>query len=148
MKLKLDAAITATLVVCALVMTGLVLRRELLAPTAAPARIEQKPLFIKDWRAHFAQGIRMGSADAPVQLMEFADFECPYCASLHKDLKALQVRYPTQVALTFVHFPLPGHRFALLAARVAECAGDQGRFVREGSRRCTICCSSSKTISA
>jgi protein-disulfide isomerase len=70
----------------------------------------------------------MGPVQAPVQLLEFADFECPYCANLHKDVKALRVRYPFQVALTFVHFPLPMHRFAVPAAKVAECAGDQGRF--------------------
>ena len=70
----------------------------------------------------------MGPADASVQLLEFADFDCPYCASFHNNLRDLRVRYPTQVALTYVHFPLPGHRFALPAARVADCAAQQGRF--------------------
>src|SRR5260370_32414860 len=70
----------------------------------------------------------MGSTQAPVQLLEFADFECPFCATFHKDVKSLRTRYPTQVALTYVHFPLPMHRFAEAAARVAECASDQGRF--------------------
>jgi len=37
--------------------------------------------------------------------------------------------YPTDVSLSYIHFPLPMHRFAIPAARVAECAGDQGRFV-------------------
>jgi protein-disulfide isomerase len=72
----------------------------------------------------------MGPEQAPVQLAEFADFECPFCASFHKDLKALRDRFPNQVALTFVHFPLPMHRFAEPAARVAECADDQGQFER------------------
>jgi len=128
MKIKLDSVITVTLVVCALVTTGLVLRRELFAPTAMSAQAERKPLFIRDWRTELEKGFRIGTAQAAVQLLEFADFECPYCASLHKDLKELRARYPTQVALTFVHFPLPMHRFAEPVARVAECAGDQGRF--------------------
>jgi protein-disulfide isomerase len=36
--------------------------------------------------------------------------------------------YPDKVSLTFMHFPLKGHRFAIAAARVAECADEQGRF--------------------
>jgi protein-disulfide isomerase len=128
MKIKLDSVITVTLVVCALITTGVVLRREFIATPAGRAQAEQKPIFLKNWRADIAKGIRMGPAEAPVQLLEFSDFECPFCANLHKDLKTLQVRYPTQVALIYVHFPLPMHRFAEPAARVAECAGDQGRF--------------------
>jgi protein-disulfide isomerase len=128
MKVKIDSVITVTLVVCALITTGVVLRREFFASPAANSRTEQKPIYIKDWRSHLAKGVRIGPAAAPVQLVEFADFECPFCASLHKDLKVLETRYPSQVALTFVHFPLPMHRFAEPAARVVECAGDQGRF--------------------
>jgi protein-disulfide isomerase len=127
-KLKVDAVVTATLVVCAFVTTGLVVRREFFAPAPPSVQAEQKPVFIKDWRAQLATGIRMGADQAPVRILEFADFECPFCASFHNDLKTLRARYPTQVALTFVHFPLPMHRFAEPAARVAECAGDQGRF--------------------
>jgi protein-disulfide isomerase len=128
MKIKVDAVITATLVVCALVTTGVVLHREFFAPEPPRSQAEHKPLFIKDWRTDLAKGVRMGSAQAPVELLEFADFECPFCAAFHKDVKILRDRYPTQVALTYVHFPLPGHRFAIPAARVAECAGDQERF--------------------
>ena len=107
-------------------MTGAIVHREFFASGRTQA--EQKPIFLKNWRAALAKGLHMGPAEAPVQLMEFADFECPFCASFHKDLKELRARYPTQVALTFVHFPLSMHRFAEPAARVAECAGDQGRF--------------------
>jgi protein-disulfide isomerase len=128
MKVKLDAVVTVTLVVCALLTTGLVVRREFFAPVAPQAQVEQKPVFIKDWRKHLAKGIRIGPERAQVQLLEFADFECPFCATMHKDLKVLRERYPTQVALTYVHFPLSMHRFAEPAARVAECAGEQGRF--------------------
>jgi protein-disulfide isomerase len=128
MKINVDVIVTATLVVCALVTTAVVVRREFFAPASPPAQTDQKPLFIKDWRAHLAKGTRMGAEQAPVQVLEFADFECPYCASVHKDLKTLRARYPTQVALIYVHFPLPMHRFAEPAARAAECAGEQGRF--------------------
>jgi protein-disulfide isomerase len=128
MKIKLDAVITATLVVCSVITTAAVLRREFMAPAITGTRAEQKPVFISRWRDDLGKGVRLGPTEAPVSILEFADFECPFCASFHKDVKALRVHYPTQVALTFVHFPLPMHRFAEPAARVAECAGDQGRF--------------------
>src|SRR6266853_962334 len=128
MKHKLDALIAATLVICALVTTGLVVRREFFAPAGTPAPVDQKPLFIRDWRIHLGNGVHIGPARAPVQLLEFADFECPFCARFHRELKGLRTRYSSQVALTYVHFPLPMHRFAEPAARAAECADDQGRF--------------------
>jgi protein-disulfide isomerase len=51
-----------------------------------------------------------------------------FLRQLTSDVKVLRERYPTQVAVIYVHFPLPMHRFAIPAARVAECAGEQGRF--------------------
>jgi protein-disulfide isomerase len=128
MKIKLDSVITATFLICALVTTGAIVHREFFEATFGRARMERKPVLITDWREDLATGVHMGSADAPVQLIEFADFECPFCGSFHKSLKSVRQHYPTQVALTYVHFPLPMHRFAVPAARAAECAGNQGRF--------------------
>jgi protein-disulfide isomerase len=124
MKRAVDALLTAILVGCALIATGLVVRREFFA--TAPAL--GKSVFVKDWRDDLDRGVRSGGADAPVQLIEFADFECPFCAELHRVLAPLRQKYPMQIGLTYVHFPLPGHRFAIPAARAAECAGKQGRF--------------------
>ena len=123
-----DNVATATLVVCGLMVTGLLLRREFFAPGSPLAKGEQKPMFIQDWRADRSKGFLIGAADAPVQLIEFADFECPFCGSFHKTLKAVEARYPNKIAVTYMHFPIAGHRFAIPAARVAECANDQGHF--------------------
>ena len=129
MKLKLDTLLTMLLVVCALVTTGLLARREIGSKLSSSTNaVAEKPIFIQSWRSALEEGARLGPTDAPVHLIEFADFECPFCGDFYKRLRELRRRYPTQVALTFIHFPLPGHRFALPAARVAECAGDQGRF--------------------
>jgi len=127
MKIKWEAILTVTLVACALLTTGVVMRREFFAVATAKPQ-EDKPSYIEDWRTQLVGGVRMGPSAAPVQVLEFADFECPFCGAFHKRLKDLRERYPSQVALTFVHFPLAMHRFAMPAARVAECAGDQGRF--------------------
>jgi protein-disulfide isomerase len=128
MKMKLDMVVTATLIACAVITTVVVVRREFVAPAAVPRQVESKPILVSGWRDDLKKGVRLGADTAQVQLIEFADFECPYCSSFHKTLKVVRERYPTQVALIYVHFPLPMHRFAVPAARVAECAGEQGRF--------------------
>lgn len=129
MKLERDSLLTATLVVCALITTGLVVRRELFAPRPVFAEsAAAKPILVQDWRSYLGDGVLLGPSAAPVKLLEFADFECPFCGDFQKRLRILRERYPTQVALIYIHLPLPMHRFALPAARVAECAGSQGRF--------------------
>jgi protein-disulfide isomerase len=125
---KWDIAITSVLVVCALVTTGLVIRREFFAPANTQVGAAEEPRYVKDWRAHLNDGMTLGSAQSPVQLIEFADFECPFCATFHNTVKQVEEQFPGKIAVTFVHFPLPGHRFAEPAARVAQCAADQGRF--------------------
>jgi protein-disulfide isomerase len=126
---KWDTLLTAGLVVCAAMTTSIVVYRQFFAPTAASANSpRQDPVFVDDWKSHLAKATRLGRIDAPVQLIEYADFECPACGDFHKTLADLRERYPTQVALAFIHYPLPMHRFAEPAARVAECAGKQQRF--------------------
>jgi protein-disulfide isomerase len=124
MKPAFELAATSTLVVCALLVSGLVVRHEFFVPTP----VEPKTVFLNDWRTDADKGDRIGAPTSPVRLMEFADFECPFCGSFHKTLKSIQAKYPNQIELTYVHFPIEGHRFAIPAARVAECANDQGRF--------------------
>jgi protein-disulfide isomerase len=119
---------TVALIVCALVTTALVVRHEFFAPQERGKQDPQSAMLIEAWRSQLAKGETLGPPDARINLIEFADFECPFCASFHKTLKDLRDHYPNQVSLTYVHFPLPMHRFAIPAARVAECAREQGRF--------------------
>ena len=71
---------------------------------------------------------RRGPQDAPVVIVEFADYECPYCQRIHPDLKKLQVEFPGKVSLAFKDFPLPMHPHAEKAAEAARCAEEQGQF--------------------
>jgi protein-disulfide isomerase len=128
MKVNVDTILTVVLLACAVTTTMVVVRREFVNSQNRSVAEERAPRYVKEWRADLAHGMNMGAGDAPVQVIEFGDFECPFCASFHKDVNALRARYPNQVTLTYVHFPLPMHRFAEPAARAAECAGDQGRF--------------------
>jgi protein-disulfide isomerase len=118
--------LTAVLVLCAVTTTSLVVRRELFLASSPAAT--QRATFVPEWRRALAKGVTLGSQNAPVQLIEFADFQCPYCRSFYRVLQSVQQRFPGKVALTFIHLPLEVHEFAEAAARAAECAGDQGRF--------------------
>jgi protein-disulfide isomerase len=70
-----------------------------------------------------------GAADAPVTIVEFSDFECPFCKQAHPTLKQLLERYPGKVRLAYRDFPLDSiHPQARRAAEAARCAQDQGKF--------------------
>src|ERR1700730_8340199 len=69
-----------------------------------------------------------GNRDAPVVLVEFADYQCPYCQKIHSDLEKLQKEYGNRLALVYKDYPLPMHPFAEKAAEAARCAGTQGKF--------------------
>jgi protein-disulfide isomerase len=70
-----------------------------------------------------------GPVDAPVQLVAFMDFECPFCRRAAQDgFTALRQRFPDDVRVVFRHLPLPAHRAADGAARAAVAADLQGQF--------------------
>ncbi len=70
----------------------------------------------------------IGSKSAPVMLVEFADYECPYCQKVARDIKKLESEYGGKLAVTYKDFPLPMHSHAEKAAEAARCAGKQGKF--------------------
>jgi protein-disulfide isomerase len=70
----------------------------------------------------------IGPANAAVTLVEFSDFQCPYCARLSPVLDSVVRTYPRDVRLVFKHFPLSFHAQARAAAAAAIAAGNQGRF--------------------
>ncbi len=71
---------------------------------------------------------RKGPADAVVSLVEFSDFECPFCAETVPVVKQILAAYPQQVRFSFKHYPLPMHKEAPLAHEAALAAGEQGKF--------------------
>ena len=70
-----------------------------------------------------------GGADAPVTLVEYGDFQCPYCREAYPVVQELLQRFGEQLRFVFRHMPLPDlHPRAPYAAEAAEAAGVQGRF--------------------
>ena len=70
----------------------------------------------------------LGAKDAPVTIVEFTDFQCPYCKATEATLKQLRDKYGDKIRLVHMDFPLPFHSHALDAAKAARCANDQGKF--------------------
>ena len=73
-------------------------------------------------------GPEMGPADAPVTLIVFTDFQCPFCRRTHHTLHALMKRFPGNIRMLFRHFPLGSHTLSRQAAEQAWCAHRQGKF--------------------
>ncbi len=94
-------------------------------PVAAPAPPEKVQMSVGDgWYS-------IGRADAPVTLVEFADFQCPFCKKFHTDAYSeLKKNYIDTGKVRFVSrdLPLEFHPFALKAAEAARCAGDQQKY--------------------
>jgi protein-disulfide isomerase len=78
-----------------------------------------------------ADAPRLGRVDAPAAIVEFSDFQCPYCARFETDVfPILREKYLDAgvASLVFMHFPLSAHERAIPAATASDCAGKQGRF--------------------
>ncbi|PRQ06601.1 DsbA family protein [Enhygromyxa salina] len=69
-----------------------------------------------------------GPADAPITIIAFSDFQCPFCARGHVTMEELRARYGDQIRFVFKHFPLPGHPMAALASRASFAAAKVGKF--------------------
>jgi protein-disulfide isomerase len=70
-----------------------------------------------------------GPIDAPIALVEYGDYECPYCGEAYEVVKAIQERLGDRLCFVFRNFPLANsHPHAEHAAEAAEAAGAQGKF--------------------
>ncbi len=69
-----------------------------------------------------------GARNAPVTIVEFSDFQCPFCSRAVPTLKAIEEQYGGKVKMAFKHQPLPFHQNAHLAAVASMAANEQGKF--------------------
>ena len=119
--------LTTVLVVCAVIVTALVVRRELLLGRMNDRQPDQ---VIADslWQKISEYDIALGSRSARVKMVEFYDYECPYCLRFHPVLDSILAKYPNDVTLIYRHYPVEYHTGAYQAAIAAECAEEQGVF--------------------
>lgn len=69
-----------------------------------------------------------GPADAPITIVGFSDFQCPFCHRAQATIDKIVATYGNKIRLVHRDFPLEGHTEATPAARAARCAGEQGKF--------------------
>ncbi len=69
-----------------------------------------------------------GPSDAKLQIVEFSDFECPYCSQAALAVKTVKQRFGDKVQFSYRHFPLSFHPAARPAAELTQCALEQGKF--------------------
>jgi protein-disulfide isomerase len=94
----------------------------------AAAKVET---FLEPFRLNVAprQGAAIkGKAGAPVHIVEFSDFQCPYCTRGAATVEEVVAAYGDKVSFEYRHFPLNFHDRARRAAEASECANDQGKF--------------------
>lgn len=70
----------------------------------------------------------LGNISAPVQMIIYLDFQCPFCGQLYNSVEQAKTEFGSDLVIAVRHFPLSNHDQALPAALASECAADQGKF--------------------
>jgi protein-disulfide isomerase len=96
------------------------------APAAAPRQPQEDPN--KVYNVPVGKSYAKGPANAPVTIVEFSDFQCPFCAQAATIVKQVTDAYPNDVRFVYKNYPLPFHKEAMPAAKAAIAAGNQGKF--------------------
>lgn len=93
-------------------------------------KAEPLKILLKAPRTEVASAGRpaLGPANAPVTIVEFSDFQCPFCERAEPTVKQVIAKYGDKVRLVYIDFPLPMHSHALDAAKAGQCADQQGKF--------------------
>jgi protein-disulfide isomerase len=69
-----------------------------------------------------------GPSNAPIELVEFSDFQCPFCFRAHPVVNQVLMTYGNKIRFVYRNYPLPNHPNARPAAEAAQCANEQGKF--------------------
>jgi protein-disulfide isomerase len=98
-------------------------------PAAAPPQRRVGPDPDKQYTLPVGSSAIRGPADAPVTILEFSDYQCPFCARSEPLINDVLKQYPEQVRFVYKHFPLTSiHNDAMGAAKAAVAAQQQGKF--------------------
>lgn len=115
---------TGILVVCAVIVTSLTVHQFIVNRSTSMPPTHH----IDGWRKLLAgRKVSLGSEGAKIQIIEFSDYQCPYCRDLEKNLRTLVERKKADVSITRYDYPLTQiHSFAYKAAVASKCAESQG----------------------
>ncbi|MBB4636674.1 DsbA family protein [Longimicrobium terrae] len=120
--------LSVVLALCAIVVTGILVRREFF-PGTRSVEGTTVPSTVSDWAQFGMEGHRIGASSPQVTIVEFSDFQCPFCRVLALRLDTLRAEFPNEIAVVYRHHPLAAiHPHAVAAVGASECAARQGRF--------------------
>jgi len=120
----LAAAVVGTIAIVVLVAP----RSDGERPTLRPVQINDEQEQIAN-ELLFPEGLTYeGPESAPVTIIEFIDFACSACASIHPEMANVREEFAGRIRFAYRHFPLPTHKHSTEAARAAVCADRQGKL--------------------
>lgn len=91
------------------------------SPTTSSGKVDPKVLVENDSE-------KTGNQKAKITLVEFSDFQCPYCGASYQMTKDLVSKYKNDILFVYRHYPLNQHKNAMIASEASEAAGAQGKF--------------------
>ncbi|HEY7897693.1 MAG TPA: thioredoxin domain-containing protein [Gemmatimonadaceae bacterium] len=129
MRNRVEGVISALLALAAIAIAASVVRRSFFPQSQTVEALSlTRPQFLPAWKDALPIGISIGDSAAPVKIVELTDLECPACRGFQSTLLNVVQAHPRDVSIVYVSNPLSMHRFALPAARGAECAVKYGKF--------------------
>ncbi len=127
-KEALSLLLTSILVICAIIVTGLVVKQEVFESREPNDGFASSSLTNAEWQRVLGEKSRPEVEKPLVRVVNFYDYQCPFCSQVEPVLEEIQRRYPEQVEIIRRHLPLSNHPRAYQAALAVECAGRQGAF--------------------
>lgn len=127
----LQTTLTGVLAICAILVTVLVARRELMPPNTTGSEGPKLELVdVKDWSRLWNAGRQLNApTSGAIELLIFTDFQCPACRSFsRRALTGAMEAFGPSLSVRIRHLPLEYHEFAYPAARTAECVVPTGRL--------------------
>ena len=126
-----ELAVTLILVVVAAAVIGNFFLRSFRGSGSRPPNIASPSAPAPDYVRHWERGIDVGmlaygSQDAPVTILAFYDYQCPFCRVFSETLDSVLALYPEAIRVVLIDYPLDYHPFSITAAHAATCAHELG----------------------
>lgn len=111
---------------CALLITSLVMIQFFSKKDFNDSIVDRE---IESWEEISSVAYRKGIPKAPIQIIKFFDYSCPYCKEVDPVVNEIAKKYSGQISIVYNHFPLDEFSSTFKAAVASECAANQGRFM-------------------
>jgi len=115
---------TALLVGLAVIIGGMAIHQEFFDQPDMTTGLQ----FVEGWDDITTGSYVEGNEEAPITILKFYDYQCPFCKQINAELEHLFEKYPSQIKIQYVHNPLANHEYAYPAAKASECARKQQMF--------------------